>query len=184
MHRPSTLLEVHELLAFLPHNADENVVGAESTAELSPRHLVIRGVSGGVVGPPYAGITTQLLHGEESLLHLCAVQEPKLGLNHPKPVIGLERLSCLGEERQMGGRQVVVGGHSWSRSISCPIATTSGIGHELPQQLSLLIVGLKDRGDGFNQGRRQRRAPVWHSRLGTTPSVMSAHHSVIQTSYH
>jgi hypothetical protein len=87
-------------------------VGAESTAEFSPRHLVVRRVSGGVVGPPRAGIATQLLHDEESLLHLCAVQEPKLELNHLKPVIGLERLSCLDEERRVSGHEVPVGGRS------------------------------------------------------------------------
>jgi hypothetical protein len=54
------------------HHAYWNVVGAESTAELSPRHLVVRGASDIVVGPPRAGVTTQLLHGEESFLHLRA----------------------------------------------------------------------------------------------------------------
>jgi hypothetical protein len=82
---------------LLTHHARWDVVGTKSVAELDPRHLVVCGASGGVVGPPCAGITTQLLRDEESFLHLRAVQEPKLGLDHPKPVIGLERLSCLGE---------------------------------------------------------------------------------------
>jgi hypothetical protein len=43
----------------------------------------------------------------------------------------------------MHSREVVVGGRSWSWSIPCPIATTGGVGHELPQQLGLLVVGLK-----------------------------------------
>jgi hypothetical protein len=87
-------------------------VGAESAAELSPRHLVVHGASGGVVGPPRASIATMLLRDKESLLHLCVVQEPKLGLNHSKSVVGLERLSCLGEEQQMSGHEVTVGGRS------------------------------------------------------------------------
>jgi hypothetical protein len=87
-------------------------VGAESATELGPWHLVVCGASGGVVGPPRAGVATQLLHGEESLLHLHAVQEPKLGLDHPKLVIGLERLSCLGEERQVSGRELAIGSQS------------------------------------------------------------------------
>jgi hypothetical protein len=74
-------------------------VGTKSDVELGPRHLVVCGASGGVVGPPRAGVATQLLCGEEGLLHLRAVQEPKLGLDHPEPVIDLERLSCLSEER-------------------------------------------------------------------------------------
>jgi hypothetical protein len=80
--------------------------------ELGPRHLVVRGASGGVVGSPYAGVATQLLCGKESLLHLHAVQEPKLGLNHPKPVISLERFFCLSEERRVSDRKVTVGGRS------------------------------------------------------------------------
>jgi hypothetical protein len=72
MHRSSSLLEVHELLTFLPHHIGGDVVGAEGIAKLSPRHLVIRGASGGIVGPPRARVTPQLLHGEEGLLHLGA----------------------------------------------------------------------------------------------------------------
>jgi hypothetical protein len=95
MHRLSTLLLVHELLRVLPHLTCWDVVGAESAAELSLRHLVVHGASGVVVGPPCAGIATHLLCGEESFLHLYAVKKPKLILNHLKAVIGLERLSCL-----------------------------------------------------------------------------------------
>jgi hypothetical protein len=142
-------------------------------------------VSDSVVGPPHADLTTQLLHSEENLLHLRAVYEPKLALDHPKPVVGLERLSCIGEERRMSGREVAVSGRSWSGSISCPIATMSRVGHELPQQLSLLVVRLEDRGDDLSQGRWQRW--VWPIRLrglGISPSIMSVHHFVIQTSGH
>jgi hypothetical protein len=106
------LLEVHELLSLLPHHAGGDIVGTKSIAELRPRHLVIRGASGGVVGPPHASFTPQLLRGKESLLHFGATQEPKLGLHHPKPVVGLQRLSCLSEERRMHSREVAVGGRS------------------------------------------------------------------------
>jgi hypothetical protein len=108
-------------------------------------------MSGGVVGPPRAGVAPQLLHGEEGLLHLGAAQEPKLGLHHPKPVVGLQRLSYLCEERWVHSREVAVGGQSRSWSISYPIATTGGVGNKLPQQLGLLILGLKDRGDRLSQ---------------------------------
>jgi hypothetical protein len=89
MHGPSSLLEIHEFLALLPHHACGDVVGAESITELSPRHLVIRWASGGVVGPPRAGVTPQLLRDEEGLLYLSVAQEPELGLHLPKPVVGL-----------------------------------------------------------------------------------------------
>jgi hypothetical protein len=106
VHGPSSLLEVHELLALLSHHACEDVVGAESVMDLGPWDLIIHRVSGGVVGPLRAGVTPQLLRGEEGLLHLGAAQEPELGLHH------LKRLSCLGEERQVHSREVAVGG--WS----------------------------------------------------------------------
>jgi hypothetical protein len=144
MHGSSSLLEVHELLALLRHHASGDVVGVKGIAELNPRHLVIRGASGGVVGPPRAGVTPQLLRSEEGLLHLGAAQEAELRLHHPKLVVSLKRLSCLGEERRMHSHEVVVGGRSWSWSIPCPIATMGGVGNELPQQLGLLIAGLKD----------------------------------------
>jgi hypothetical protein len=99
--------------------------------ERCPWHLVVHGASGGVVGPPCTSIITQLLRSEERSLHLNAVQEPKLGLHHIKPVIGLKRLSYLSEERRVSGREVAIGGWSWSRSISCPIAPMSGVSHEL-----------------------------------------------------
>jgi hypothetical protein len=78
VHGPSSLLEIHELLTLLPHHACGDVVGVESIVELSPRHLVIRGVSGGVFGPLCAGVTPQLLSDEEGLLYLGAVKSPNL----------------------------------------------------------------------------------------------------------
>jgi hypothetical protein len=124
VHKPSSLLEVHEFLALLPHHACGDVVGVEGIVELSPQHLVVRGASDGVAGPPCADFTPQLLRGEEGLLHLGAAQEPKLGLHHPNSVVGLKRLSCLGEERRVRSHEVTVGSWSWSGSISCPIVTT------------------------------------------------------------
>jgi hypothetical protein len=59
-------------------------VGVKSITELSPRHMVIRGESDSVVGPPRGGITPQLLRDKEGLLHLGAAQEPELELHHLK----------------------------------------------------------------------------------------------------
>jgi hypothetical protein len=112
VHGPSSLLEVHELLALLPHHACGDVVDAKDITKLSPRHLVVRGASGGVVGPPHAGVIPQLLSGKEGLLHLGAAQEPELGLHHPKLVVGLKRLSYLSEERRVRSHEVAVGGQS------------------------------------------------------------------------
>jgi hypothetical protein len=73
-----------------------------------------------------------MLHDKEGLLYLDVAQEPELGLHHPKPVVSLQRLSYLGEERRLRSHKVTVGGQSWSWSISRPIATTGGVGNELP----------------------------------------------------
>jgi hypothetical protein len=102
----------------------------------------------------------------------------------PKPVVGLERLSCLGEERWVSVRNVIVGSQSWSRSIPHPVDTTSRVGHQLSYQLSLLITGLKDRGDRLSQTWRWRRIPVPLGVLGPISHVMSVHHSAIQICYH
>jgi hypothetical protein len=184
MHGSPSLLKVYELLVLLPHHACGDIVGVEGITEFSPRHLVIRGASGGVVGPPRASVTPQLLYGEEGLLHFGAAQELELGLHDPKPVVGLKRLSCLGEERRMRSHEVAVGGQSWGWSIPCPIATTGGVGHELPQQLDLLDVGLKDRGDRLSQTWWWRRIPVPLGVLGPILHVVSVHHSVIKIGHH
>jgi hypothetical protein len=64
------------------------------------------------------------------------------------------------------------------------MVTTSRVSHQLPQQLGLLITGLKDRSDRLSQGRQQMRVPVQVSGLGITPFVVSVHHSAIQSNYH
>jgi hypothetical protein len=81
----------------------------------------------------------------------------------------------------MRSREVIVGG--WSGSISGPIATTGGVGNDLLQQLSLLVVGLKDRGNRLSQ-TWWRRIPVPLGVLGPISYVVSLHHSAIQTCYH
>jgi hypothetical protein len=156
----------------------------ENIAELSPHHLVVHGASGRVLGPPCAGVPTQLLYGEEGLLHFGVAQEPELRLHHPKSVISLERLSCLSEERWVSDREVTVGGRRGSGSIYGPIATTSRVGHELTQQFGLLIPGFEDRGDRLSQTWRWRRVPISLGALGPSPSIASVLHSVIQTCYH
>jgi hypothetical protein len=88
VHVPSALLQVHEHLVLLPHHTCQNVMGAKSIAELGPWHLVVRGVSGCVVDPPRTSISLYLLRGKEDLLKLRAAQEPKLGLDRPKRVVG------------------------------------------------------------------------------------------------
>jgi hypothetical protein len=93
--------------------------------------VVVRGASGGVVGPPRASISPQLLHGEGNLLLLCVVQEPKLGVYRTKQVVGLQKLSCLNEDRWMSSHKVSIGGQSWSWDVPSPIATMSRVGHEL-----------------------------------------------------
>jgi hypothetical protein len=123
----------------------------------------------------------------KSLLSLHAVQKqkPELGLNHVKPVISFQRLSCLSEKWRVSGREVPIGGGTLSMVVPSPVACTSwsGVGQELPLQLSLLIPRLKDGGNSLGQGRWRGWVPVWQIRLRITPTVASVHHSVIHMSY-
>jgi hypothetical protein len=82
VHGPSALLEVHEFLMLPSHDACGDVMGTESLTKLTPWHLIVRGASGGIVGPPRARISPQLLCGEEGLLSLSVAQEPKPELHH------------------------------------------------------------------------------------------------------
>jgi hypothetical protein len=185
MHGPSTLLEVHEFLVLPSHDARGDVMGVESLTKLIPRHLIVHGASDDVVGPPYTRISPQLMCDEEGLLSLSATQEPELGLNHMKLVVGFQRLSCLCEEQQVSGHEVPIHGWILSMVVPSPMASTSwsGVGHELPQQLILLILRLEDGGNSLGQGRRWGWVPIWLSRLVITPFVASVHHSVIPMSY-
>jgi hypothetical protein len=58
MHGPFPLLEVHELLALLPHHACGDVVDAESITEFSTWYLIVCGASDDVVSPPCIGVIT------------------------------------------------------------------------------------------------------------------------------
>jgi hypothetical protein len=148
--------------------------------------LIVHGASGGVVGPPCTRISSQLLCDEEGLLSLCAVQKTKHGINHVKQVISLQRLSCLSEERRVGGREVPIDGGGLSMVLPSPVASTSksGVGHELLQQLGLLVLRLEDGGNSLGQGWWWGWVPVRQIRLGITPPIAGVHHSIIEMSYH
>jgi hypothetical protein len=69
--------------------------------------------------------------------------------------------------------------------VPSPIASMSwsGVGHELPQQLGLLIPRLEDEGNSLGQGQWRGWVPVRQIKLGITPPIASDHHSAIQMSY-
>jgi hypothetical protein len=52
--------------------------------------------------------------------------------------------------------------------MKSPQVVEARVGHQVSQQLSLLITGLKDRSNRLSQGRRRRWVPVWVSGLGIT----------------
>jgi hypothetical protein len=93
---------------------------------------------------------------------LCALQEPKLGLDHSKPGIDLERLSCLGEEQRVSSREVTVGSRSWSGSIPCPMAT--------PEQswppVAIAARSVRHETQGSQRSLEPRSAVEAGSRLG------------------
>jgi hypothetical protein len=70
--------------------------------------------SGGEIGPPRTCGSTKLLGHEQSLLDLSAVQKSKLGLDDVKPVIHLQRISCLDKRRRVHRQEVSVRSlHPW-----------------------------------------------------------------------
>jgi hypothetical protein len=89
-------------------------VPTKSHAKLDPRHLVAVLNSGGEVSPPSTRGSTKLLGREQGLLDLSIVQKLKFGLNDTKPVICLQRISCLGKHWQVRCQEVGVGSlHPW-----------------------------------------------------------------------
>jgi hypothetical protein len=103
---------------------------------------------------------------------LGVMKEPKLGLNGVQPVIGLKRFSHFCDGWRMGRQVVCVGGGSGSTGVSRPIATTSGVLHELAQQLGLFVPRLKNGSDSRSQGQR------WPVGLTGPGSIASVHHAV------
>jgi hypothetical protein len=86
----------------------------KSRAEFDPWHLVAVLNGGGKVDPPKTHESTKLLGHEQGLLDLSAVQKPKLGLNDAKPVIRLQRISCLGKRRRVCHQEVSLASlHPW-----------------------------------------------------------------------
>jgi hypothetical protein len=94
---------------------------------------MVGGQSGGEVGPPCPSIAQKLLHCKEYLLVLGAAVEPKLGLDGTKPMIDLKWFSCFSEGWPAGCQEIRIGGWSQSLGVSCPIAATSRVVHELVQ---------------------------------------------------
>jgi hypothetical protein len=95
IHDVGPLLEVQELLLLAVDEALGDVVLLKSLTELRPRHLVVSGESGGEGRPPGTCGPIELLGCEQRLLDLGAAEEPELGLDHVKPIIGLQRIHGL-----------------------------------------------------------------------------------------
>jgi hypothetical protein len=116
---------------------------------------------------------------------LRAAEEPKLKLDGAQSMVSLQRFTRFSEGRWMSGHKLSIGGRSLSFGIRSPIATTSGVVHELTQQLSLLIPPLETGGDGLNQGhQRMRVCSICLRGLGISPSIASVDHAVIQMIHH
>jgi hypothetical protein len=96
------------------HQARGDVEPTKTYVELGPRHLMAVLNSGGEVSPPSTHESTKLLGHKQCLLEISAAQQPKLGLNDVKPVIRLQRISCLGKRRRVHHQEVSVGSlHPW-----------------------------------------------------------------------
>jgi hypothetical protein len=109
----------------------------KSRAELGPRHLVAVLNSGGEVGPPSTHGSTKLLGHEQSLLDLSAVQKPKLGLDDAKPVIRLQRISCLSKRQRVHCQEVGIGSHHPWLAVGRAHLTLHEVLRQYPHELVL-----------------------------------------------
>ena len=100
-HGSASLLEVLKLLPLDLHEAARDVERAEGLAELRPRHSVVGRVHGQEVGPPRARQALKLMGSKEHLFVILASEERKLLLDHPEPVIGIQSILSLRENRRL-----------------------------------------------------------------------------------
>jgi hypothetical protein len=85
------------LLRLLNQQLTEQVLLAECLAELRPGDECWVRVGGGVVVPPSLGRTLQLVCSDGDALLVRADGEVELGLDHPQPVVGFERVIQVAE---------------------------------------------------------------------------------------
>jgi hypothetical protein len=97
-----TLSHGAELLHLLDQQLAGQVLLAECLAELQPSDERWVRVGGSVVVPPSLVRTLQLVHGDGNTLRVRADGEVVLGLDHPQPVISVERIIRVAE---VGGLQ-------------------------------------------------------------------------------
>jgi hypothetical protein len=98
-HSLAPLTECTELALLELHQANRDVVGPESLAELRPSHLVTSWLHSHEAGPPSSSGAVKKLGRELCfLLHNEARQKTELGLDGPKLVIRVQRVSCSDED--------------------------------------------------------------------------------------
>jgi len=98
-HSLAPLTECTELALLELHQANRDVVGPESQAELCPSHLVTSWLHSHEAGPPSSSGAVKKLGRELCLLlHSEARQKTELGLDGPKPVIRAQWVSCSDED--------------------------------------------------------------------------------------
>jgi hypothetical protein len=128
---------VQEFLKLVSHQGRGDVVPMESCAELSPRHLVVILDNGGEVSPPSIRGSMKLLGHEQSLLKLCVVQQPKLGLEDVKPVIRFQRISRLGKHWRVHRQEVSEGSLQPRLAVGQAHLMLHEVLHQHPHELIL-----------------------------------------------
>ena len=78
----------------------------ERLAELHPRHPMIGGVHGQVVGPPRVRRTLKLMGNKKRLLVILALKESELLLDGAKPMVGVEWILSMREGRRLSPQEI------------------------------------------------------------------------------
>jgi hypothetical protein len=136
------LIKCQKFIELPIKNASWNVVSSEGSFEFLPRYFTISGEHSTDVVPPSPSRAAKLLCGEASLGFIRAIsrEEGKLGLNHAKPHVGVQRILCLGEQGWLRAQKLLVGCHC-RRSLMLASTMLLRVGlalQELSQNLILL----------------------------------------------
>src|ERR1043165_8882034 len=107
VNSPSTLCEVAELLTFAVHKTLWNVMLMERSTELVPCSGWTCGTHVEVVFPPRACCTLKVVGGIVHLVAICNMSNLELPLDVVEPVIGVEGLSGVAENRRMKPHEVI-----------------------------------------------------------------------------
>jgi len=117
--------QLHELCMLDCHETKRNIISLESRLELIPSDLGISEHSGPMTTPPNTSWPMQLVRCILSLQHLSQAKQTKLLLESVQPLISLEGLFSLLEDRWFSVKEIFeVAILIWFWSLACTTTIT------------------------------------------------------------